>query len=172
RAVEAGILLQDQLDVTVLLKPPAAIAPPRLREFPVAKGTVVGAKGHLGNFELTVNEFAQPAPSSRGVLTFGPSRNGAVSRCDVILDLSGERSLFTGGDLHDGYLRADPNDPATLLRAVLKARDLVGTFEKPRYISFSDQLCAHSRSRIVGCRRCLDVCPAGAISPAGDHVAI
>ena len=55
---------------------------------------------------------------------------------------------------------------------MLKARDLTGTFDKPRYITFSEELCAHSRSRIVGCRRCLDLCPTGAIAPAGDHVAI
>ena len=58
------------------------------------------------------------------------------------------------------------------MSCVLKARDLVGTFDKPRYISFSAELCAHSRSGIIGCRRCLDLCPAGAISPAGNHVAI
>ena len=171
-AVEAGVLLQDHLDVTVLISPPAAIAPVRSRDFPIAKGTIVAAKGHLGAFELTVDGFAQPAPSSRAVLTFGPSRDGAVSRCDIILDLSGGRPLFAGGDLRDGYVRADRNDPAAVLRAVLKVRDLVGTFEKPRYITFADDLCAHSRSHIVGCTRCLDVCPAGAIAPACDHVAI
>jgi ferredoxin len=55
---------------------------------------------------------------------------------------------------------------------VLKARDLVGTFDKPRYITFTEDLCAHSRSKIVGCHRCLDLCPTGAITPAGNHVAI
>ena len=59
-----------------------------------------------------------------------------------------------------------------MLKAVLQARDLVGTFEKPRYITFDDDLCAHSRSRIVGCTRCLDLCPTGAITPAGNHVTI
>ncbi len=54
----------------------------------------------------------------------------------------------------------------------MKARDLVGTFDKPRFIEFKE-ICAHIRARaIVGCRRCLDLCPAGAIEPAGDHVAI
>src|SRR4029453_1224872 len=55
---------------------------------------------------------------------------------------------------------------------VLKARDLVGSFDKPRYVAFTPDLCAHSRSGIVGCTRCLDLCPTGAIVPAGDHVAI
>ena len=172
QAVEAGHLLTAHLAVTGLSKPPAAVVPPRISEFPVAKGTVRSAQGHLGAFEITVDDFAQAAPSSRGALSFGPSRHGAVSRCDVVLDLSGGRSLFPAADLRDGYLRADPGDPAAVLRAVLKARDLVGTFDKPRYITFSEQLCAHSRSRIVGCTRCLDLCPTGAIAPAGDHVSI
>ena len=47
-----------------------------------------------------------------------------------------------------------------------------GLVEKPRYVTFTESLCAHSRSRIVGCTRCLEVCPAGAITPAGDHVMI
>src|SRR5262245_51383017 len=45
RAIEAGELLQEHLDVTVLIKPPAAIATLRAREFPIAKGTVASAKG-------------------------------------------------------------------------------------------------------------------------------
>jgi ferredoxin len=52
------------------------------------------------------------------------------------------------------------------------AGDLVGTFDKPKYIEFKADLCAHSRSKITGCTRCLDLCPTGAITPAGDHVAI
>jgi ferredoxin len=171
-AVEAAHLLKDHLDVTVLIKPPAAIQPPRSTEFPIVRGIVKAAKGHLGGFELTVDDFAQPSPSSRQALVFGAGRDGAHSKCDVILDLTGDASLFPAADLRDGYLRADPSQPAGVLTAVLKARDLTGTFEKPRYVAFDAGLCAHSRSRIVGCTRCLDLCPAGAISPAGDHVAI
>jgi ferredoxin len=172
RAIEAGNLLKDHLDVTVLIKPPAEVTPPRVTDFPVVKGAIRAAKGHLGAFELTVDGYAQPAPSSRGALSFASPRDGAVSRCDLVLDLSGEAALFTASDLRDGYLRADPEDPAAVLKAVLKARDLVGSFDKPRYVAFTEDLCAHSRSRIVGCTRCLDLCPTGAIAPAGDHVAI
>ena len=171
-ALEAAAQLQDHLDVTVLLKPPADLAPPRVSAFPLASGVIRNAKGRLGAFELTVDRFARPSPSSRAVLAFGEARDGATSRCDILLDLSGGPALFPGGDLRDGYVRADPGDPAGVARATLKARDLVGTFDKPRYIAFDAGLCAHARSRITGCSRCLEVCPAGAIAPAGDHVAV
>ncbi|HTB03616.1 MAG TPA: 4Fe-4S dicluster domain-containing protein, partial [Bradyrhizobium sp.] len=171
-AVEAGNLLKEHLDVTVLIEPPAAIAPPRVSDFPVAKGKVRNARGHLGAFELVVDDFADGSPSSRGILLFGASRNNARSNCDIILDLTGGTAFFPAADLRDGYLRADPGDPAAMLRAVLRARDLIGTFEKPRYVAFEAALCAHSRSQLTGCTRCLDLCPTGAIAPAGDHVTI
>ena len=171
-AIEAADLLKDHLDITVLIRPPAAVMPPRVTEYPVVKGLIRAAKGHLGAFELTVDDFAQPTPSSRAALSFGASKNGAVSRCDIVLDLSGGTPLFAASDLREGYLRADPGDGAAVLRAIMKARDLVGTFDKPRYVNFTADLCAHSRSQRVGCTRCLDLCPTGAITPDGDHVAI
>jgi ferredoxin len=172
QATAAANLLKDHLDVTVMISNPGALTPGRTNEFPVVKGTIRSAKGHLGAFEMVVDDFAVAAPSSRAALAFGATRNGAVSQCDIILDLSGQAPLFTASNLREGYVRADPGDPAAVLRGVIKARDLVGTFDKPRYVMFSEVLCAHSRSGIVGCRRCLDLCPTGAIEPAGDHVAI
>ena len=172
RAIEPADLLKEHLDITVLLTRPDHVMPPRTTDFPVVKGTIRAAKGHLGAFELVVDDYAVPQPSSRGVLVFPPSRDGATSRCDIVLDLSGGTPLFPAADLRDGYLRADPGDPAAMLRAALRARDLVGSFDKPRYIAFEAELCAHSRSRIVGCHRCLDLCPTSAITPNGDHVLI
>ncbi|MBV8169744.1 MAG: 4Fe-4S binding protein, partial [Alphaproteobacteria bacterium] len=102
----------------------------------------------------------------------GAPRDCATSQCDIILDLSGGTPLFSALDLRSGYLRADPRDAAAVANAVFEASHLTGSFDKPRYINFTESLCAHSRSRITGCTRCLDLCPAGAISPAGDHVAI
>ena len=171
-AVEAGKLLKDHLDVTVLLAPGAQVVPSPTTGFPIAQGKIRAAKGYLGTFEICVDHFSQSLPSSRDVLMFGPGRNGARSNCNVVLDLSGGPALFSAADLRDGYLRADPGNPSAVLEAVLKARDLVGTFEKPRYVAFDASLCAHSRSQITGCTRCLDLCPAGAITPNGDHVAI
>jgi ferredoxin len=171
-AIEAGELLKEHLDVTVLIVPPAGIAGLGATDFPVVRGKIAVARGHFGAFDLVIDDFAEPELSPRGAWLYGPARNGAQSRCDIILDLSGGSSLFSAADLRDGYLRVDPGNRSAMLEAVLKARDLTGTFEKPRYIAFDASLCAHSRSNIVGCRRCLDLCPAGAITSAGDHVAI
>jgi ferredoxin len=164
--------LKDRLDATVLLSRPGDISAPRQTEFPIAQGTIRSAKGHLGAFKIVVDDYALPDPSSRATLAFGASRNGVSASCDILIDVSGAPALFPAADLREGYLRADPRDEAGVLRTVLKAADLVGTFDKPRYITFAEELCAHSRSKIVGCRRCLDLCPTGAIAPAGDHVAI
>lgn len=172
RAIEAAHLLKDHLAVTVIIKPPATLLPQRVTEFAVLRGSLRSAKGYLGAFELTLDDYATPNPSSRDGLTFGPPRKDVQSRCDILIDLTGGPPLFPAADLRDGYLRADPGDPAAVLRALLKARDLTGAFDKPRYVTFTEDLCAHSRSKIVGCRRCLDLCPTGAITPNGDHVAI
>ena len=172
QVVEAARLLKDHLDVTVLIRKDDAISPPSATEFPLFKGTIRTASGHLGAFKLRLDNYAAPAPSSRDRLNFATSRDDVELQCDVLIDLSGGGPLLSSPDLRDGYLRADPKDAAAVLRTVLKARELSGTFEKPRYIAFTEHLCAHSRSNIVGCHRCLDLCPAGAITPNGDHVAI
>jgi ferredoxin len=164
--------LADDLDITVLLNRADGIVPSRHTAVPVFSGTIRAATGRLGAFELKVDRFAMPAPSSRGSYVFGPARNGAASHCDIVIDLTGGTPLFPADDLRPGYLRADPARPAEIERLIAEARDLVGTFDKPKYITFKQELCAHSRSKITGCTRCIDVCPTGAISPATDAVAI
>jgi len=144
KALEAAALLKDRLDATVLLTKPGEIAPPRVTDVPIVAGTIAAAKGHLGAFELTIDDYAAALPSSRAHLAFGAPRDGATARCDILLDLSGGAPLFPAADLREGYLRADPRDESAVLRAVMKAGDLVGTFDKPRYINFTEDLCAHS----------------------------
>ncbi len=171
-AVEAAKDLADTLDVTVLLRPGAEVMPPRQTVFPVLQGAIRTATGHLGAFTLTVDAYAVPDPSSRRHLVFGDSRDGATSRADLVIDLTGETALFPAADLRPGYLRADPGDPVAVARLVRQASHMVGTFDKPLFIDFSPDICAHSRSEITGCTRCLSLCPTGAIEPAGDSVAI
>ncbi|MGL4974608.1 MAG: 4Fe-4S ferredoxin, partial [Bosea sp. (in: a-proteobacteria)] len=99
RAVEIGRRLAETLDVTVILTRPGEIAPMSVADFPVFRGTIAAATGWLGAFELTVNDFAAPAASSRAALQVGEPRNGATSHCDIVIDVSGGTSLFAGGDL-------------------------------------------------------------------------
>lgn len=172
QALDAANQLRSRLDVTVLLTGAEEVIPPRINEVPVFKGTIAAAKGHLGAFEIVVNGYAPAVPSSRATLRFEAGRDGAASRCDLILDLSGGAPLYPAHAKRDGYLRPDPKNPAEVQKALFDLTDLVGEFEKPRYIDFHAELCAHSRSRKTGCTRCLDVCPASAIQPADDVVAI
>ena len=51
-AIEAAQRLADRLDITVLLTRPGDVTPRRTNEFPVLKGTIRNARGHLGRFEL------------------------------------------------------------------------------------------------------------------------
>jgi ferredoxin len=68
-------------------------------------------------------------------------------------------------------MRGSPR-PRRSQKTIADAGHLVGTFDKPRFIQFDESLCAHSRSGITGCTRCLDLCPTGAITPNGNAVAI
>src|SRR5215831_18686865 len=81
-AVEAGRLLADHLDVTIMITKPQQIMPPAMTSFPIVRGTIRNAKGHLGAFELTIDNYALARPSSRDWLVFEAPRNGLTSRCD------------------------------------------------------------------------------------------
>lgn len=171
-ALDAARRLAEHLDITVLLDGAHDVIPPRQTAFPVLKGRARTASGHLGAFEIMIDDYALPAPSSRAKFEFGPSRDGARSTADLIIDLTGGTPLFSADSLRAGYLRADPRNPAAVERLIHEASQLVGTFDKPRYVDFDASICAHSRSKITGCTRCLDLCPTGAITSAGDSVAI
>jgi ferredoxin len=172
QALEAGRQLAGRLEVTVLLAEAEEVLPPRIMDVPIFKGRIAAAKGHLGGFGVTVNGYAPAAPSARRALAFEAPRDNAFSECDLILDLSGAAPLFPAHEKRDGYLRPDPADPVAVQKAIFEIADMVGEFEKPLYIRYDAQICAHARSRKTGCTRCLDVCPVSAISPDGDHVAI
>jgi ferredoxin len=169
-ALDTAAALANTLDVTVLLLPGADVMPPRQTTWPVLQGRVARAEGHLGEYELTIDAYATPDPSSRRKLEFGAARDGATSRCDLVVDLTGGMPLFHHS--RPGYLRADPANPVAVAKLTAQAAEMVGTFDKPKFINFTPDLCAHSRNTKTGCTRCLDLCPTGAILSAGDTVAI
>ncbi len=171
-ALEAAMQLTGRLSPIAVLSNPADAIPPRQANFPIFKGKVRSAEGVLGRFSVNVDGYTAASPSSRGELNFESAGSKEVVSCDLILDLSGGAALFTGHGRRDGYIKVDVGDPTALARALFEITDLVGEFEKPRYISYDAEICAHARSGQVGCTNCLDVCPLGAIQPDGDKVAI
>jgi len=85
-------------------------------------------------------------------------------RFDLVLDLR-PQPAFTQHALPQGYFHLLPQAGVEAqFDAVLKLRELVGEFEKPRFFQYRQKLCAHGRNEQVGCRACVDVCSASAIS--------
>ena len=172
-ALDAAGQLAPRLAVTLLLTEADELLPPRVVAFPILAGAVRRAGGHLGAFRVEVAGLATAVVSSRDRLRFARAQQvEAELEADLILDLTGGQPWFPGHAKRDGYLHPDPRDPLAVQKALFAAIDFVGEFEKPRYVAFTAELCAHSRSRKTGCTRCLEQCPTGAITPLGDHVAI
>ncbi|MBI4205154.1 MAG: 4Fe-4S binding protein [Betaproteobacteria bacterium] len=82
-------------------------------------------------------------------------------RFDLVLDLS-EPPLIRVPQPPQGY-QAPGKDPLEQALAVQALGQLVGEFEKPKFFQYQEKICAHSRSEIVGCTRCIDVCSTNAI---------
>ena len=169
-ALEVAEMVADTLAVTVLWQGDydGAVDP----RFDVVKGDLRKASGALGDFSLTFDQLQMLIPGGRGAPSFTAPRDGAKSQCDIILDLTGNTSLFPAPHKRDGYLRADPGSKPAVAEAVREAMQMVGTFEKPLYVRLTESLCAHSRAGQAACSNCLDLCPTGAITSAGEHVAI
>lgn len=164
--------LADTLSVTCVLTDRPEVLPAPVRRHDVLTGRLRNARGAFGGFTATFDALAEARPEGRGMLAFTDPRDGGTADCDLILDLTGAAPLFPAHEKRDGYLRADPRDPVAVQRAAFAAAQMVGTFEKTLHVVLDESLCAHSRASKTGCTRCLDVCPTGAISPAGDAVTI
>ncbi|MGH8741217.1 MAG: 4Fe-4S dicluster domain-containing protein, partial [Burkholderiales bacterium] len=105
-----------------------------------------------------------------GAIDFSRSDVLRKESFDLVLDLSPEPLLRTP-DLPQGYL-APGADPLEQALAAAKLAQLVGEFEKPRFFQYKERICAHGRSGITGCNRCIEVCSTGAIRADGDHVRV
>ncbi|MDA8875779.1 4Fe-4S binding protein, partial [Planktomarina temperata] len=162
--------LVEVLSVTVLLTSGEDIVP--THEYDVVLGKLKQASGTIGQFEVKIDSFQQSLVGGRGTPGLTAPRDGALSHCDIILDLTGGTPLFPAPEKRDGYLRADPKSQPAVAHAVFTASQLVGTFEKPLYVRMEPTLCAHSRAEKPACSNCLNVCPTGAIVSAGEHVSI
>jgi len=162
--------LAEVLAVTALITDDGDL--PVSRAFDTVRGRLKQLRGALGGFEVVIDALQQTQPGGRGAFSLGEARDGGRSYCDIVVDLTGGAALVSAPQKREGYLRGDPRDPLGVARLAFEAVQLTGTFEKPLYVALDETLCAHSRARQVGCSNCLDICPTGAITPDGDHVAI
>lgn len=100
-----------------------------------------------------------------GAIDFSREPQAVTETFDLVLDL-GVRPLITLHAPPQGYFAlsaaAGLASPG-LLATVVKLRDMVGEFEKPKFFAYKQKLCAHSRNETVGCNACVDICSAGAI---------
>lgn len=101
-----------------------------------------------------------------GAIDFSRTPQALTEAFDVVLDL-GKTPLIKLHAPPQGYFAlpgfqglATPG----LLPTMVKLRDLVGEFEKPKFFAYKQKICAHSRNETVGCNACVDICSAGAIS--------
>ena len=173
-ALDAAMELSARMPAVslVLLEGADVLLPPTI-PFPILRADRLALSGTLGAFTLRLEAPARMDPSSRRAPLFGdPAPEPLTLEGDVVLDLSGDAPLVTGPHKRDGYERADPGSASAVAAALLRAVDFQGEFEKPIYVDYDASICAHSRNRITGCTKCLDACPAGAIAPDGDGVAI
>ena len=94
-----------------------------------------------------------------GAIDFTREPQALNENFDLVLDLRAAPA-FTQHAPPQGYFHWDGRDLPTLLRL----RELVGEFEKPKFFVYKQKLCAHSRNEVVGCNACIDICSAEAIS--------
>ena len=89
-------------------------------------------------------------------------------RFDLVLDLH-RTPWFRQHQPPQGYFGPGA-DPLAQAKAVTELAGMTGEFEKPKFFRYKATLCAHGRSKIVGCTQCIDVCSTAAIRADGDHV--
>ncbi|UCC55792.1 MAG: 4Fe-4S binding protein [Gammaproteobacteria bacterium] len=89
---------------------------------------------------------------------------------DLVLDL-GSPPLLQSETLPPGYF-APGSDPVALQAALDEIPGLTGQFEKPQYFQYDASICAHGRSGITACTRCLDSCPTDAIRSLGERIEV
>ncbi|MBX2885385.1 MAG: 4Fe-4S binding protein [Granulosicoccus sp.] len=122
--------------------------------------------GYLGAFKALVP--AQQA-NTQADFDIAVSVTLASGAFDLVLDLAPQAAI--GSALPPfGYQHVPAL--ADIDSAASELSQLVGEFDKPKYFEYKSSICAHSRSEINGCSRCIDVCATDAIVSAGQGVSI
>lgn len=173
-ATAAAERLAKQLDCTLVITTGAAVAtekPPESAE-PVSENQAFGrviyanvceVRGYLGAFEIDVIVNGETTPLAPSLLT-------AHRPFDIVLDLCNEPFLRQE-ILPPGYF-SPSRDAEALERAIDEIPGMVGEFEKPKYFSYNNSICAHGNSGLIGCTRCIEACPTAAIRSLKDMIEV
>jgi ferredoxin len=119
-------------------------------------GRTIRLEGYLGAFRIFLGEEGKP--------------NYEIVDADLVLDLS-PKPLLAMPLTPPGYLHAS-TDEISMVAALEQLTDLVGTFEKPRYFNYDASICAHARAGQQACTRCIDACPAEAITSLAETIEV
>ncbi len=119
--------------------------------------------GHLGAFVVEVSRNDK-------VVNFAETLGYESKTFDLVLDL-GDTPAIDSEISPPGYI-STAGTRRTIEGAVDEISELVGNFEKPKYFSYDPDICAHGRSGLIGCSRCLDACPTDAISSIGEMIEV
>ena len=129
---------------------------------------MVSIKGFLGQFQVIVNKDELENDNNSYVeLSAAAIRK---PHFDIILDLSLTPCLNLEMP-PPGYFYVG-QDLIKLNDALEQIPELIGEFEKPRYVKINADLCAHHRSGIDGCNRCLNFCPADAVKSINNKIEV
>lgn len=118
--------------------------------------------GYLGAFSVKVDDGEAHIDLARALI----ERDGF----DLILDLVASDHAQRWELPPPGYVVMQWQDTEQRNETLDDFAGLVGEFDKPRYFQVNSDLCAHSTSGNIGCTRCLDVCPADAISSVKGRI--
>jgi len=154
----ADILSDQQLTCTIALIKKASqdASIPRFNKQILIEADDISITGALGDFSATV--------------TVKSNQRQLTERFDLVLDLQLTPS-FAGGHLPIGYYAPGSNTEA-LYEAMAEMPSMRGRFQKPQFIAFQGNVCLHGRSRTLDCRKCIDVCPFGAIRSVDRKISV
>jgi len=104
-----------------------------------------------------------------GAIDFGRSPQPFEADFDLVLDL-GVDPLIDWHAPPQGYFHLPGGaDTPHAAHTLLRLREMVGEFEKPKFFDYQPRLCAHSRNEQVGCNACIEVCSTHAIRSDKAH---
>ena len=129
----------------------------------VAAADLMDIDGYLGAFEVTVDVNGE-SQNLAGLM------NLTSQTFDVILDL-GRKPAITLELPPPGYFAVSANRE-NMPKVLEEIAGLNGEFEKPQYVHYDPDICAHGERGITGCTRCIDTCPAGAVISIGERVEV